>query len=66
MQKMAYNISESNNQPTIKNLVECNIDDAFSIEVWLMSITSENKRNELLLQGYEFARIFLAKRDLEQ
>ena len=65
MQKMAYNISESENQPTIKNIVECNIEDAFNIEVWLMSITSEQKRNDMLLHGYEFARLFLAKRDLE-
>ena len=65
IQKMAYNISESNNQPTIKNIVECIVDDPYSIEVWIMSVTSEQKRNELLLQGYEFARIFLTKRELE-
>ena len=64
MQKMAYNISESGNQPIIKNIVECNIDDAFSVELWFLSITSEQKRSELLLQGYEFAQLFLDKRDL--
>ena len=58
IQKMAHSISESNSQPTIKNIIECKIDNAFSIEEWLLTISSESKRTELLLRGYEFANIF--------
>ena len=61
IQKMALSISESNNQPTIKNIVDCVISDAFDIDTWLLSLSHEHKRNELVLQGYEFARLFLDK-----
>jgi len=60
IQKMAISISESNNQPAIKNIVECVISDAFDIDTWLLSISHETKRSELLLQGYEFAKLFIS------
>ena len=60
IQKMALSISESNDQPVIKNIVECVISDAFDLNTWLLSLSHETKRSELLLQGYEFAKVFLS------
>lgn len=65
IKKMASSVSETRHQPTIKNIVDCKTDDSFSPELWLLGLSSEQKRNELLLQGYEFARIFLVNHDLD-